>query len=46
MLSAQVPGFADLETLADTAVRGVVLLLYGTGNAPARKKNFVSWLKR
>ncbi|KAF4705538.1 hypothetical protein FOZ62_009175, partial [Perkinsus olseni] len=41
-----VPGFADLETLADSAVRGVVLLLYGTGNAPARKKNFVSWLER
>ncbi|KAF4673469.1 hypothetical protein FOL47_010521 [Perkinsus chesapeaki] len=41
-----VPGFADLETLKDSAVKGVVLSLYGTGNAPAKQQNFINWLQR
>ncbi|KAF4727011.1 hypothetical protein FOZ63_001268 [Perkinsus olseni] len=41
-----VPGFADLESLRESAVKGVVLSLYGTGNAPAKQQKFIDWLKR
>jgi len=41
-----VPGFLDLDALVGSEIRGVVLMLYGTGNAPAKKSAFVSWVKR
>ncbi|EER06278.1 L-asparaginase, putative [Perkinsus marinus ATCC 50983] len=41
-----VPGFADLESLKASAVKGVVLSLYGTGNAPAKQQDFIDWLRR
>lgn len=42
-----VPGFTDLESLVDpNAIRGIVLQLYGTGNAPCRKTSFITWVKK
>ncbi len=41
-----VPGFLDLDALVGSEIKGVVLMLYGTGNAPAKKSAFVSWVKR
>ena len=42
-----VPGFVDLEPFAGgTNVKGIVLQLYGTGNAPGRKTSFVNWVKK
>ncbi len=41
-----VPGFVDLEAIVQSDVRAVVLLLYGTGNAPARKTGFITWVKK
>ncbi|KAF4712728.1 hypothetical protein FOZ63_006468, partial [Perkinsus olseni] len=38
------PGFANLESLALSDVKGVVLLLYGTGNAPSNQPHFTNWL--
>lgn len=41
-----VPGFVDLDAIIASDVKAVILLLYGTGNAPARKTGFISWVKR
>lgn len=41
-----VPGFVDLDAIIASDVKAVVLLLYGTGNAPGRKTGFISWVKR
>ncbi|EER05792.1 L-asparaginase, putative [Perkinsus marinus ATCC 50983] len=38
------PGFASLESLDLNDVKGVVLLLYGTGNAPSNQPHFTNWL--
>ncbi|KAF4700002.1 hypothetical protein FOZ62_001446, partial [Perkinsus olseni] len=39
-----VPGFANLDSLAISDVKGVVLLLYGSGNAPSNQPHFTDWL--
>ena len=41
-----VPGFADIEPFVNSNVKGVVLILYGTGNAPSRRTPFVNWVKQ
>ena len=41
-----VPGFVDLDAIVASDVRAVVLLLYGTGNAPARKTRFITWVNK
>lgn len=41
-----VPGFVDLDALISSDVRAIVLQLYGTGNAPARRSGFINWVKR
>jgi L-asparaginase len=41
-----VPGFVDLESITNSDVKGVILLLYGTGNAPSRRDPFVNWVKK
>jgi len=41
-----VPGFVDLDALSHCGVRGVVLLLYGTGNAPARRRSLIDWVRK
>jgi L-asparaginase len=41
-----VPGFANLEAIVSSDVKAVVLLLYGTGNAPARRTGFINWVKQ
>ncbi len=41
-----VPGFLDLDVITKSDVKGVVLLLYGTGNAPSRRAPFIDWVKR
>ena len=41
-----VPGFVDLDAIGHSGVRGVVLLLYGTGNAPGRRRSLVDWVKK
>jgi L-asparaginase len=41
-----VPGFIDLDGLSHSGVRGVVLLLYGTGNAPARRQGLLQWVRK
>ena len=41
-----VPGFVDLDAIVQSDVRAVVLLLYGTGNAPARRTAFITWVQR
>lgn len=41
-----VPGFVDLDALVSSDVRAIVLQLYGTGNAPARRTRFIEWVKR
>lgn len=43
-----IPGFSDafLKNIAEsTTIKGLVMLLYGCGNAPARKKTFLGYLK-
>ena len=45
MVVRLIPGFVDLEAILSSDVRGVVLLLYGTGNAPARRTAFINWVK-
>jgi L-asparaginase len=46
MVLRLVPGFIDLDALSHSGVRGVVLLLYGTGNAPARRQGLVNWVRK
>eukprot|EP00932_Pfiesteria_piscicida_P023090 SRR837773.9825.p1 GENE.SRR837773.9825~~SRR837773.9825.p1 ORF type:complete len:298 (-),score=123.29 SRR837773.9825:183-1076(-) len=44
-----IPGFSDqffVDLIGGKKLRGMVLLLYGCGNAPARKQKFVSMLKQ
>lgn len=41
-----VPGFVNLDAIISSDVRAVVLLLYGTGNAPARRTAFIHWVQR
>ena len=41
-----VPGFVDLDAIVASDVRAVVLLLSGTGNAPARKTRFITWVNK
>ena len=41
-----VPGFVDLDALIASDVRAIILQLYGTGNAPARRSAFINWVKR
>jgi L-asparaginase len=41
-----VPGFVDLDALISSDVRAIVLLLYGTGNAPARRTKFIEWVNK
>ncbi len=41
-----VPGFVDLDAIISSDVKAIVLLLYGTGNAPAKKTAFITWVKR
>ena len=41
-----VPGFTDLDSLVSSDVAGIVLQLYGTGNAPIRKTGFINWVKK
>ena len=41
-----VPGFADLKFISPDGVKGVILLLYGTGNAPSRRKTLLDWVKK
>lgn len=45
MVVRLIPGFVDLEAILSSDVKGVVLLLYGTGNAPARRTAFINWVK-
>ncbi|KAF4661009.1 hypothetical protein FOZ61_003626 [Perkinsus olseni] len=39
-----VPGFANLKSMALSDVKGVVLVLYGSGNAPSNQPHFTDWL--
>jgi L-asparaginase len=41
-----VPGFVDLDSLAHGVLKGVVLLLYGTGNAPGRRESLLNWVQK
>jgi len=44
-----IPGFSDdvfVPLLKSRSIRGLVLLLYGCGNAPARKKGFLNCMEQ
>jgi L-asparaginase len=45
MVIKLIPGFVDFDAITNSDIRGIVLLLYGTGNAPARKTEFIKWIK-
>jgi L-asparaginase len=45
MVIKLVPGFVDFDIITNSDIRGIVLLLYGTGNAPARKAGFIKWIR-
>ena len=41
MVIKLIPGFVDFDAITNSDIRGIVLLLYGTGNAPLRRDGFL-----